>query len=317
MGFVESLKRRAKLLLYRRQFGNDWAKALVENNIWPLMGARLGPSGQLIVDGLGDPIAKPSNGALMLLRVLRVAQALHLQVGARFEINEESVLIRIDDLSILASSSDDIAVVAEVFAEQMYRFDMPGSRLILDIGANIGATGLFFAKSYACEVWAYELVPSTAERAKQNFALNPDLANQITLQAYGLSDRDQELEISVDPDHRPSNSLYQPIVGSAKEVERVTVRDATVVLGEALKVLGERKLVVKLDAEGAEYEILERLQYSGLLSRIDLLLLEWHERDGQNPDSIRSLLREAGFCWMERLHPDAPVGFIGAYKSHP
>jgi hypothetical protein len=39
-------------------------------------------------------------------------------------------------------------------------------------------------------------------------------------------------------------------------------------------------IVLKLDAEGAEYALLERIITRGLDSRVSLVLVEWHERDG-------------------------------------
>lgn len=314
MGAGEKLKRGIKLMMYRRRFGAVWAQPLIDNGVWPLLGASVDGQGRLVTPELGTPIDSPTKGALLLLRVLPVVKRLRTNAKAEFDIQNDSVTVRIGRVTVEAESSDDLAVIGEVFGEEIYRYEIDGNALVLDVGANIGASALFFAQKPDTEVWAYELAPSTAECAQRNIDRNPQLAGRIRLHACGLSDGDKELDIAVDPDHRPSITLYRPIVGEAKTSERAKVCDAASVFREAAESLGERRLVAKIDAEGAEYEIFDRLAQAGLLPKIDLLMLEWHERDGKDPDAIRKLLKEAGFSWVERLHLEAPVGFIAAYQ---
>jgi FkbM family methyltransferase len=47
-----------------------------------------------------------------------------------------------------------------------------------------------------------------------------------------------------------------------------------------LEGLPKAKLVVKMDVEGAEYPLLERMIDRGVDSRVSVLLIEWHEFDG-------------------------------------
>jgi hypothetical protein len=97
-------------------------------------------------------------------------------------------------------------------------------------------------------------------------------------------------------------------------LQKVRARDAGQTLTEAFANRGGRNIVVKIDAEGAEYEILHSIARSGVLGQIDLLFLEWHARPGFDPEEIRQVLRKAGFQWFERGHPEAPVGMFTAYR---
>lgn len=47
-------------------------------------------------------------------------------------------------------------------------------------------------------------------------------------------------------------------------------------------------VVLKLDIEGAEYDVLERLVRDGILSRVSLLFIEWHGSKMSNEESYRA-----------------------------
>ena len=57
-----------------------------------------------------------------------------------------------------------------------------------------------------------------------------------------------------------------------------------------------REIVLKLDCEGAEYEILCSLREADVLRQIGIIMLEWHRRAGENmPQRIHDLLTAAGY----------------------
>lgn len=285
---------------------------MADNAAWPMPAASVDANGALVVEGL-ITIPSPSPAALIVLKKLRMAIELAGRAGAKFSFRDNEVGIDVDGVCGLALNEADLGIFSEIFLEGLYLFNMPGPFFVLDIGANIGMSALFFVRNYSADVRAFELVPSTAELARRNLAMNPTFAPRIAFEEFGLADKDGEFEISADPEFRPSNSLYQaPSTSGVKE--KVRVRDVASVFEETLASLGDRKLVVKLDAEGAEYEIIERLAEQKLLERIDLLFLEWHRREGKDREDLRNALRKAGFRWTEREHAEAPVGYITAFR---
>lgn len=311
MSVLGVLRRTLVKTIYLRRFGAKWAGALADHAAWPMPPASV-RDGALVVDGM-DPLADPGGATPVLLKWLREVRQL-CRRGAKVSVHGDEIHVRIDGIEAKALNEADLGIFFEIFSERVYDFESPGPFLILDIGANIGIASLFFARYFDAEVRAYELVPSTAAIAQANILLNPDLAPRIILESFGLAEADGEFEIPVAAALRSSNSIHGLIQGDGS-TERVTVRDAVSVFEEALQAAGERKLVVKLDAEGAEYEIVARLASASLLSKIDLLFLEWHEREGKSPEELRVALREAGFQWFERRHGEAPVGYITAFRA--
>jgi hypothetical protein len=93
------------------------------------------------------------------------------------------------------------------------------------------------------------------------------------------------------------------------------VKDVATVLRPIFEESGTRKRVVKLDAEGAEFEIVNRLYEAGLLAKIDLLLMEWHTRPDKTLEDLRRPLRQAGFAWTERDNQSSPIGLFAAFQT--
>ncbi|MCC7230373.1 MAG: FkbM family methyltransferase [Fimbriimonadaceae bacterium] len=314
MSIVSQLRRRVMWLVYLRRVGRRWAWTLASNDIWPLDSVTVSGDGALVVGGLGSTIPAPSSGALYLLRNVQMAIRLHQRHRAKYAFDERRVQVSLGNLQVVAYSEVDFRVIYEIFGEATYGMGSTGPMLVLDIGANIGMASLYFAERFGAEVRAFELVPSTAAIAAENFGLNPTLASQILLNSCGVSATNGSFDLPVNPDYRPSNSLFEPVPRAAIS-ERVTVRDVAEVFTEAERDLASRTLVVKLDAEGAEYEIFERLIEVGKVGLPEIWHIEWHRRNGKDPDQIREALRTAGYHWFEREHGDAPVGYINAYRG--
>lgn len=127
-------------------------------------------------------------------------------------------------------------------------------RTVLDIGANVGVTALYFADVFpAAKVYAFEPVPD-------NFAvLQKNVANCARIRGlnYGLGAADAELEMfaSANPVNFGGFSLH-PAGSDASRKVRIQVRNAA----GAIRELGITQVdVIKIDTEGAEYDILTAL----------------------------------------------------------
>ena len=131
----------------------------------------------------------------------------------------------------------------------------PGEvRTVLDIGANVGITALYFSRIFPnAQIYAFEPAPD-------NFAvLSRNIANSKRIRGFnfGLGAQDAELELfhSDNPINFGGYSLHPAGSDTSKKL-RIQVRNVAAVLAE----LSLEKIdVVKIDTEGAEYDILTAL----------------------------------------------------------
>lgn len=147
--------------------------------------------------------------------------------------------------------------------------------LVIDLGANVGRTVALFLQR-GCIVEAYEPNPD-AFRALQA-AVGGQERVRLFEAAVGAATGTARLFLhrGYDPatDHLESSSLIaeKPNVDPERYFE-VPVLDAADVVARA----PGRIALMKIDVEGAEYDILRRLIDSGAVDRIDRIAVETHE----------------------------------------
>ena len=126
---------------------------------------------------------------------------------------------------------------------------VPRGGTCFDVGANIGALTLAMAQRVgpAGRVFAFEPGPSPRARLMANLALNPRLAEIVSVHDVALSDREQELKWR-EEEHNPGNASCLNEAGEmvhAEAIDRLVSR------------LGIRRLdFVKIDVEGMEVEVI-------------------------------------------------------------
>ena len=149
--------------------------------------------------------------------------------------------------------------------------------LIVDIGANIGATALYFADAYPwANIFCYEPSPSTYSYLERNARA---AANVRTFN-FGLSDADAEVKLYLGRSQCLQHSTIPSIeVGAAFEV--ISVKRASA----ALQGVIAEGCILKIDTEGCEVPILEDLRPH--LALVDVIYLEYHsERDRRRIDEL-------------------------------
>jgi len=309
LGRIHELRRKQ---LLRRKFGSFWGQKLFDLGVDSQTPFQLDGQNRLTHEPTGLCIASNVAGADPL-----IAGSTHWtrwagDRGLKFHVVDGTLLTEVDGIKLFVPNTNDYFTVAEVFREELYRFERPGEFAFMDIGANIGLSSLYLAKNNSGRVRAYELVPSTAEQAKRNLELNPELASRIELIHEGLASRSAVTKIKIDLEDSACNSLVNQVGGMEVEVR---LRDAVQEFQNFVSNNSGKKIFVKLDAEGAEYEILEAWNRASCLTQIDVLMLEWHVVAGRTVEDIRGYLRSAGMHWFERVHPTESVGFVTAWRG--
>lgn len=162
---------------------------------------------------------------------------------------------------------DEITLLHEIFIEECYRLDaVREAAVIIDAGANIGLSPLYFAARYPrATVHAIEPDPRNFERLQKNIA---GLA-RIKPHAIAFGAANGERELFVQADKIISSSLTSR--GGTERPVRVTVRT----LDDFARSEGIRSVdILKFDVEGAEFDMLRDCR---LLEHTHAVVGEVHE----------------------------------------
>lgn len=161
-----------------------------------------------------------------------------------------------------------------------YNFVFNKPVVVIDIGMNVGDTALFFAANpFVEKVYAYELMPQIYDRAIMNFEFNPEITDKISPNCYGLGKNDQELTLSYFDNFDLGNGTFNDKRGAMFKEGTLTVckiKNALTELEKIAKKHSKTALYLKIDAEGAEYEIIDMILTSTAICNLVYIAIEYH-----------------------------------------
>lgn len=133
----------------------------------------------------------------------------------------------------------------------------------MDIGGYTGEWTAGVALKYDARFFVFEPVPAFVKRLGERFAGD----RRIDILDYGVGASDQRLRIGLSGD---ASSVFRDGGGQSMEIN---IRGIERIMNDlALDRVG----LVMLNAEGAEFELLECLLDTGLINRFDRLLVQFH-----------------------------------------
>jgi FkbM family methyltransferase len=187
-------------------------------------------------------------------------------------------------------ADDPILLLHTVFARSEYGALASGrSRYLVDIGANIGSVTLDLAwRNSNLQVDAYEPNPLTFDTLNRNVREN-GLEPRVRVFPEAVSSQDGVVLLW------SGDSSVLSSVSASAAVGGVSISVPTVSLDLAIKRTGAEQVGVKIDAEGAEVEMLESASIA-TLAAIGEIALEYHE--SIVPDArarCEAVLTRAGF----------------------
>jgi FkbM family methyltransferase len=170
----------------------------------------------------------------------------------------------------------DLQSIREVWIDECYRlpFDLVPERLV-DLGANIGLTSLWFAHRYGCNsIIAVEPSPENAELVRLNLHGN-NIRAEVVEAAVGAKDGVAYFEAAID-------SNMGRVATSGRQVPMVSMDTVL----EKLPV-GVQVDILKMDIEGGEGPLLQG--DLAWLARVRSLIAEFHPEVIDYPAAIRSI----------------------------
>lgn len=177
---------------------------------------------------------------------------------------------------VLDIEDDPIGGVARAIAaeaERIYRLqdlDIPVDAVIVDIGAHVGVVSCYLSKRFPqARILAYEPVEANFLRLRRNLDANG--CYNVFCYPYGVTSDGRYLFLN--GNSNTNTGSYSEWAGGDMRVPAPSISVDDLWSGEHLSSVA----LLKLDCEGAEYEILRAL--NGRLPAVQNLIMEVHENE--------------------------------------
>lgn len=195
-------------------------------------------------------------------------------------------------LVLRTNNGSDGFIHGEVFEHNYYHFELPcAPNTILDLGANIGMTAIYFHRCFPnAELACVEPMPGNLSILRENLQLNTVKAIIISGAVHPTDGRLVMEVAQKDYGHR----VAKPGATSGEKYIEVPA----VSVPTLLRILKwDRIGLLKIDIEGHERVLLsENASWLGL---VDSVCIEWHDDFGSN--ELRRLTERFGFLPPEQL----------------
>lgn len=220
---------------------------------------------------------------------------------------------------------DEFYGIRDVFHKQDYECWMQGKAVVIDVGMNVGAASIYLARKKNVEkVYSFEPFEPTYKTALYNIKKNKAVENKIVAINAGLGAEKAAKEIlynssmtcglSTDEElNKRAQNMYKEWELYRKDERKMQVQilDAAEIFADIFQQNPKGRFILKLDCEGAEYEILRRLREENLLKKISMVMMEWHYNGDKE---IRFYLEDCGFAYFS-FPKDKNMGNIYAIRQ--
>ena len=197
-----------------------------------------------------------------------ISQAQKIQ-NVGFDFNNDTVTIQPNEKTnqkIIFYGGLDNGDIVNIFLKKNYNVFKVKDNTVIDIGANIGDTAIFFAHNGAKRIIGVEPFHKNFEVAEKNVNANK-LTDTIVLIKAGCGSKTGSVKI--DPGYDSSIESRLVDFNEGEYVPVITLQDIiqkySIPIGSALKI----------DCEGCEYDIIENTP-SNIISHFNHIQIEYH-----------------------------------------
>ena len=212
-------------------------------------------------------------------------------------------------------NKSDFQTISELLCTNCYSMDIVHpDTIVVDMGMNIGMATLLFARNNNVRsVYSFEPFKDTYDAAIYNISLNPELKDKIHPSNIAVYDRDEDREIRVLTEFAGGRTtefelIEKTVTDKGERRELIKYRQASKILDHIIKENNNCHIVMKIDTEGAEFEIFKDIEKNMLFTSIDMIMMEYHRQ----PDELLTCLRKNGFVCIR--YGGKKIGMIYAIK---
>jgi len=219
------------------------------------------------------------------VKIFSWAHLYALSYGFNYDIDPEGDLVsfQASGRNIILTDAISNGDIAEIFGAKCFRILDPLGKIVIDIGANIGDSSIYFAINGAIKVFAVEPFPKSFQSLVKNITVN-GLTEVIVPINAAIKSKKGEISLplkiaNIGSKAMDDNSYIGP-----------TVKIPTVTLDEILDNIKSDDIILKMDCEGCEYEVIPVLK-EYVFDKISAILLEYHK----NYSYLAKFLRGKGY----------------------
>lgn len=262
------------LLMYRRVYRNYLAVVMhILANKYPVVAKLRNSSGFLTLNNHSD--ASAITTLLMNREISYNIREDVVTICPHSETGAKPVVLRFSG----AISHGDIPAI---FGSLVYQSLPVRGRPVVDIGAGIADSSIYFAHRGATTVIGIEPFPAVYQIGKKNVEFN-NLSNRITLVLAGCGAKSGH--VRVDPYANTQISTYLSNVIDGTRIPLLTLENII-----DLYNLCFDDPLLKMDCEGWEYDIILTAS-SDILRKFSHILIEYH----YGYENLKDKLKESGF----------------------
>lgn len=235
------------------------------------------------------------------------------QVGTRI-LNKKVIVPWVDDSKFIAGFGET-GLTGNLYAGFMEYEDMlfllhalQASEVFVDVGANVGAYTILAAKVVQSRTIAFEPLPETVDRLRDQVQLNR-IESMVDIRNIGVGDKQGALYFTNNNDTVNKVS----VAGDVKNTTRVEVSTLDSELADSAEYF------FKIDVEGFEYNVLEgaaRILATGNVSAIIIELNGSGEEFGHSNAEIHQQLLRFNFTPVAYEPKTRTLSKLGSYNGH-
>src|SRR3989344_5109884 len=231
----------------------------------------------------------------ILIQAIRILKNWPIYLADYFNIIRRPVVVykaRSGIMCAVRSGTNDRVIFNQVWLERTHApadFEIKNNDLVIDIGAHIGLFSIFAAsRAKNGRVYAFEPAPDNFQMLEKNIGLN-NLSNIVPVnQAVAGKGGVRDFIL-----YKKSAAAHSFVFSKTEERDIIKVK--TVSLDEIVKKNNIEKIdVLKMDCEGAEYEILFNASPE-TLAMVKSICMEYHEYENRKVSELKAFLEKNGF----------------------
>jgi len=175
----------------------------------------------------------------------------------------------------------------EIFVTKIYDkfFEVKEGDVVVDIGGNLGLFSYYSLCKGAKQVYCFEPSPQSYNCIIENFNID-----NLVVEKAAVGSKDGEVTFNINPESSINSSMFV----SDKNSQTITCKSIN--FNNYIENNNIDKInYLKIDCEGAEYEIIESLNEHYLTNNINKICLEYHLNKNGEINTILNKLKKCGF----------------------